>query len=69
MQALMAQAGYWSGYYQGKRPKKISEIVKSILSKRAAKEPKKSETTEEDINQFQQRELRRMATHNKWEVK
>lgn len=69
MQTLVAQAGYWSAYYQSKRPKKIQSIVSNILKNKFNKNTGSTITTRADIEQFEQRELKRMATYNRWERK
>lgn len=70
LQSIAAQTGYWAGYYQSKRPKKIKDVVNSILKSKEYKHTKqqKTATTEDDVQKFQERELRRMATFNQWEA-
>lgn len=67
MQALTAQSGYWSAYFQSKRPKKISTIVQSILDSKFSKSKEPATTTVSDVQKFQERELRRMTTFHRWE--
>ena len=68
-QALTAQIGYWSAYYQSKRPKKLDTIVSQILKNKLTKSSEPTITTESDIKKFQERELRRISTYNRWEKK
>lgn len=70
LQSIAAQTGYWSGYYQTKRPRKIKDVVNSILKNKERKQIRKQKTatTEDDILKFQERELRRIATLKQWEV-
>lgn len=67
-QALSAQVGYWVGYYQSRRPKKIGTIVESILNRKFEKSQEFTTISENDIQKFEERELRRMSTYNRWEV-
>lgn len=68
-QALAAQAGYWSSYYRSKHPKKISDLVSSIVESKFARPRGTVETSEEDVLLFEKRELYRMTTYNRWEKK
>lgn len=70
-QAIAAQTGYWSAYYQSKRPKKISSIIQSILSNRSKKSTTKkaADISDSDIQQFMQREMNRVATQGMWKEK
>lgn len=69
MQTLAVQTGFWSAYYQSKRPKKIQTIVSNLLKNKFNKNTGSTITTEADIEQYKQRELKRMATYNRWEQK
>lgn len=66
-QALGAQIGYWSAYFQSRKPKRLSKIVESILHSKYSKSQETAITTDSDIQKFKERELRRMATYSKWE--
>lgn len=66
MQALTAQIGYWSAYYQSKRPSKINKIVQNIMGNKFKKSKGPTITQEADVAKFEEREARRMATYNRW---
>lgn len=68
LQVIAAQIGYWSGYYQSKRPKSISTISENIMSNKL-KSYKSTKKSVPDVESFKAKDLRYQNYLSKMGVK
>lgn len=68
---MAMQTGYWSGYYQSKKPKPLNTLIKKIEAKRSysTKKIKVKSTSNDAIEEFKLRDAQRLGGESEWKMK